>query len=166
MWKWLENLIDPIIQHIVGAFVKDDTGQNMSKEDYENVKETGLNYLETGTTGNEKLDNYMDEHTPQGAKPVIDTVSGIEDGANWAKDQIESLTGDKTNEVNQEIAEQNLDFEKEKFEYDKALQQQMFEREDTSYQRTVNDMRMAGMNPLNMQTYQASRLTIHQIIIY
>lgn len=57
----------------------------------------------------------------------------------------------KTNEVNQNIANQNLGFQRENLEYEKALQQKIFEREDTSYQRTVNDMRMAGLNPLSMQ---------------
>lgn len=56
-----------------------------------------------------------------------------------------------TNEVNQNIASQNLAFQRENLEYEKALQQKIFEREDTSYQRTVNDMRMAGLNPLSMQ---------------
>ena len=57
----------------------------------------------------------------------------------------------KTNEVNENIAKQNLDFQRENLEYEKALQNQIFEREDTSYQRTVNDMRLAGLNPLSMQ---------------
>lgn len=56
-----------------------------------------------------------------------------------------------TNEVNQNIANQNLGFQRENLEYEKALQKKIFEREDTSYQRTVNDMRMAGLNPLSMQ---------------
>lgn len=51
---------------------------------------------------------------------------------------------------NSDIAQQNLQLQQDKFEYDKALQQQIFEREDTAYQRTVNDMRSAGLSPLNM----------------
>lgn len=51
---------------------------------------------------------------------------------------------------NYDIAQQNLQLQQDKFEYDKALQQQIFEREDTAYQRTVNDMRSAGLSPLNM----------------
>lgn len=57
----------------------------------------------------------------------------------------------KTNEVNKDIAEQNLAFQRDNLDYQKALQQQIFNREDTSYQRTVNDMRSAGMSPLAMQ---------------
>lgn len=54
-------------------------------------------------------------------------------------------------ESNEKIAAQNLAFQKEKFQYDKDLQQQLFNREDTSYQRTVADMRSAGVSPLAMQ---------------
>ena len=57
----------------------------------------------------------------------------------------------QTNNVNQNIANQNLQFQRENLDYQKALQQQLFEREDTAYQRTVNDMRMSGLNPLSMQ---------------
>lgn len=56
-----------------------------------------------------------------------------------------------TNETNRNIAEQNLGFQRELQEYNKALQQQIFEREDTSYQRTAQDMLAAGLNPLDMQ---------------
>ena len=57
----------------------------------------------------------------------------------------------ETNSTNQNIANQNLDFQRENLDYEKSLQQQIFAREDTAYQRTVNDMRMAGLNPLSMQ---------------
>lgn len=68
---------------------------------------------------------------------------------------------------NAEIAENNLDWQKEAFEqnqknwqtnfdYQKALQERIFDREDTSYQRTVNDMRQAGLNPLAMNGTNSS----------
>lgn len=57
----------------------------------------------------------------------------------------------ETNIKNEEIANQNLDFQKENFEYQKAIQEEMFQREDTAYERTVADMRNAGLNPLSMQ---------------
>lgn len=57
----------------------------------------------------------------------------------------------KSNDVNQNIANQNLGFQRENLDYQKALQREIFEREDTAYQRTVSDMRSAGLNPLTMQ---------------
>lgn len=60
-------------------------------------------------------------------------------------------TARETNAINKEIAEKNLALQREHFDYQKALQQQVFEREDTAYQRTVNDMRAAGLSPLSMQ---------------
>ena len=56
----------------------------------------------------------------------------------------------ETNALNRDIANQNLAFQQAQQDYEKALQQQIFEREDSSYQRTVNDMRSAGLNPLTM----------------
>ena len=55
------------------------------------------------------------------------------------------------NASNEKIAQQNLDFQRENLDYQKALQNQIFEREDTAYQRTVDDMRAAGLSPLSMQ---------------
>lgn len=57
----------------------------------------------------------------------------------------------ETNATNREIAEQNLGFQRENLEYQKELQKQIFEREDTAYQRTKADMLAAGLNPLSMQ---------------
>lgn len=52
-----------------------------------------------------------------------------------------------TNKLNKNIATDNLNFQKDNLEYQKALQQQIFEREDTAYQRKVNDLISAGLNP-------------------
>ena len=49
-----------------------------------------------------------------------------------------------TNQANERIAQQNLAFQKENLEYQKDLQQQIFNREDTAYQRKVNDLIAAG----------------------
>lgn len=46
--------------------------------------------------------------------------------------------------------QQNLKFQRENLDYNKALQERMFNREDSSYQRTVADMRKAGISPLAM----------------
>ena len=52
-----------------------------------------------------------------------------------------------TNQANERIAQQNLAFQNENLEYQKDLQKQIFEREDTAYQRKVNDLIAAGINP-------------------
>lgn len=51
-----------------------------------------------------------------------------------------------TNQINKNIAEQNLAYQKEVQEYQKALQQTIFDREDTAYQRAATDLRNAGLN--------------------
>lgn len=55
----------------------------------------------------------------------------------------------KTNEMNYGMFKENLD-------YQKALNEQIMQREDTSYQRTVADMRKAGLNPLTMSGLNGS----------
>lgn len=55
-----------------------------------------------------------------------------------------------TNNTNMQIAQQNLAFQRENLDYQKSLQQKIFDREDSAYQRTVNDMRQAGISPLAM----------------
>lgn len=49
------------------------------------------------------------------------------------------------------ISKENLSLQKDNLEYQKALQQQLFEREDTSYERTKQDMLNSGFSPLAMQ---------------
>ena len=44
-------------------------------------------------------------------------------------------------------AQANLDYQKETNAYQKALQQRIFQREDTAVQRRVNDLIAAGLNP-------------------
>lgn len=46
------------------------------------------------------------------------------------------------------IANKNLDFQKKQFEYQKQLNKQQQDREDTAYQRKVADMTAAGFNPI------------------
>lgn len=46
------------------------------------------------------------------------------------------------------IARNNFNLQKETFEYQKALQQTMFNREDNSVQRRVADLKAAGLNPM------------------
>lgn len=60
------------------------------------------------------------------------------------------LHGNAT-KYNKEIAEQNLDFQRENLEYQKLLQQELFNREDNSYERMVSSARSAGLSPLGLQ---------------
>lgn len=58
---------------------------------------------------------------------------------------IDLVRNGKTNEVNQKIAEQNLKYQRE-------YNQKIWDREDTSYQRTLADMSQAGMSGLAMSS--------------
>lgn len=71
----------------------------------------------------------------------------------WLGDKIGGLWNDFTG-VSQNNA--NLAFQQENLDYQKALQQKIFAREDTAYQRTVRDMRLAGLNPISMQGSNSS----------
>lgn len=44
--------------------------------------------------------------------------------------------------------EEQMAFEREKYEYQKQMEQTQMQREDTAYQRAASDMRSAGLNPL------------------
>lgn len=59
------------------------------------------------------------------------------------------IVGDLTG-VNQmeEIAQGNLELGRDVFNYQKELQQTIFQREDNSMQRRVADLRAAGLNPI------------------
>lgn len=61
-----------------------------------------------------------------------------------------------TNQANRDINLQNIKFQEENLEYQKALQQQIFEREDTAYQRKVQDLINAGINPAVASTGSGS----------
>ena len=86
----------------------------------------------------------------QGIKLIRNIGGSSGDTSEYIGNIWDKFKNGNTNEINQEIANQNLEFQRENFDYQKALQEQIFDREDTSYQRTVNDMRQAGLNPLTM----------------
>lgn len=74
-----------------------------------------------------------------------------------SNEKIQELNRESNEKINtqnitsqESINEKNLAFQRENLEYQKALQQQIFQREDSAYQRTVNDMRSAGLSPLTM----------------
>lgn len=85
---------------------------------------------------------------------ILETVlGGLAQGIGGMTGGIASTLGsmrntDKTNQANKDVAAQNLGFQKEQQDYQKALQQQIFEREDTAHQREIEDLKRAGINPL------------------
>lgn len=82
------------------------------------------------------------------AAPIVQTAAGVAGAIDYNNTM--RYMSDQTNATNKAIADQNLAFQRENFDYTKALQQKIFDREDSSYQRTVADMRAAGMSPLVM----------------
>lgn len=152
LMSFIESLIDPLVKKVTKGASKGKTGKEMSDAEYEEAKSKGLKYLDEGTTGDAGLDSFM-------AGKGLDRFKGNDDFINkltsGIRDFTDALNGG-TNETNKAIADENLAFQKEKFDYDKALQEEIFQREDTSYQRSVNDMRLAGLNPLNMQNTNGS----------
>lgn len=68
-----------------------------------------------------------------------------------------------TNAINKQIADENLGYQRELFDYNKLLQERIFDREDSSYQRTVADMRKAGLSPLMMSGTNGAGEAIAQI---
>lgn len=56
----------------------------------------------------------------------------------------------RTNAINKQIADENLAYQREDLAWQQEQQKKNWEREDTSYQRTVSDMRQAGISPLAM----------------
>lgn len=69
------------------------------------------------------------------------------------------LQQQKTNEMNYGMFKENLD-------YQRALNEQIMQREDTSYQRTVADMRKAGLNPLTMSGLNGSGGNVANVAPY
>lgn len=82
--------------------------------------------------------------SPSGEPLKKSSPNIFERAADWLGGLWKDFTGQTNNQM-------NLDFQRENLDYQKGLQQQIFEREDTAYQRTVNDMRAAGLNPVSMQ---------------
>lgn len=95
--------------------------------------------------------NFDSPSTNTGMQSLFNKGAKIFSNFNGLSDLWDQFKNGRTNVVNKDIADQNLGFQRENLDYQKALQQEIFEREDTAYQRTANDIRMAGLNPLSMQ---------------
>lgn len=50
-------------------------------------------------------------------------------------------------EVNRQIAEKNLQFQRENYNYSKSIQERIFTREDNAIQRRIADLKKAGLSP-------------------
>lgn len=57
--------------------------------------------------------------------------------------------------VQQKTAKENLKFQRENLDYQKAMQKEAWRREDSSSQRKMADLRAAGLNPLLASGMQA-----------
>lgn len=72
---------------------------------------------------------------------ILSGASGITGGI------VNGILGGLNYSQNKKIAEKNLAFQKDVFNYQKQLQREIFQREDTSTQRKASDILAAGGNP-------------------
>lgn len=72
------------------------------------------------------------------------TAFGWLNPLNW----ISAIGTAKYNKKALEQGDENLQMQKEQMEYTKQLNEEIMKREDTAYQRQVNDLRKAGLSPL------------------
>lgn len=66
----------------------------------------------------------------------------------WFGDSGETKRTTQTNMTNHMIAQENLAYQREWNDYQKSLNEQIMQREDTAIQRQVADARAAGISPL------------------
>lgn len=111
---------------------------------------------EAQTQATNEANERMQTETNETNKAIADATNQTNADIAAATNETNKAISDSVNETNKAIADQNLGFQRENLEYQKALQQQIFEREDTAYQRTVQDMAAAGLNPLTMNGTNAS----------
>lgn len=131
---------------------------NQTNQDLQNsVNETNAQIASDTNAANERIQNSINETNAANVAATNAANAQIAADTNAANAEIYKGVNETnialnaaTNETNKAIAEQNLQFQRENLDYQKALQQQVFEREDTAYQRTAYDMAQAGLNPLTM----------------
>lgn len=116
-------ILDGFLSGMINYHTQDSVNRNNRKMQ-EEVNNANLQ----ATSQTNAYNEYIAEMTNQANKEIADSV----------------------NLANKEIASENLQYQRDVQNYNKALQQKLFEREDSSYQRTVNDMRRAGLSPLAM----------------
>lgn len=76
-------------------------------------------------------------------------LSGLDSLFSGAENIWKGFTGQSSNE---KINAENVAMQQKNLDYQIALQQEIFDREDTAYQRTRADMYNAGLNPLSMKS--------------
>lgn len=90
-------------------------------------------------------DTSMDTSEGGSGLWVPSFFNGLLEGVgSWWKDMTGQTSNEKINAENVAMQQKNLD-------YQMALQQEIFNREDTAYSRTAQDMRQVGLNSLSMK---------------
>lgn len=75
--------------------------------------------------------------------------------ASESSSDIENLWDHILHGNSNDIAKQNMYMQAENTRYQRALQERIFQREDSAYQRMVSDVRNAGLSPLGLNGSQA-----------
>ena len=94
----------------------------------------------------------MDNETLQNAQLVMsglqqlsNTVQAIQD--NRISNKNIQIAEDQLN-INKDIAEKNFNLQQDQFDYQMSLNDTLMQREDNAYQRQVADLKAAGLSPL------------------
>lgn len=93
---------------------------------------------------NADIQDDVNESNERIARETNEANRKMQEAANAMNYRIAS----ETNRQNYDIAQQNLGFQRENLDYQKALQQQIFAREDNAISRTVQGAKDAGVSPL------------------
>ena len=75
-------------------------------------------------------------------------ASGIGIAQSIKRDREQNKLAQDNLNLNEKVSQQNFDLQKEQFDYQKQLNQTVMEREDSAYQRQVEDLKQAGLSPL------------------
>lgn len=139
-----------IIKKLKGLFTSSDSSSPSPNDGMAPASDTGAKSPQTANTGGMTLGSTYGSLIAAGIGAGADIYNTHQ--TNKTNERI----ADETNATNKGIADRNLDYQREVLDYNKALQQQIFAREDSAYQRTVADMRAAGLSPLAMRGTNAA----------